>query len=181
MTWGMHAIGYITAGSGYEAQAAANFDRSFANVRQPFLVWRETPTAGVTNFITGAGGFLQVITFGWFRLRISKDYVALTPTMMEGATAMENRGLQYLGRSYTVSCDAASAQQTVTLDSGEPLVVRGEDGAEQTLQPGASLSYALGTEIRLLGEALPVQGTVGAQRLFASGAAAAPRRGVGAA
>ena len=55
MTWGMFAVGFIELGKGWEAQAAANFNRSFANAQPPFLVWTETPGGGTPNFLTGAG------------------------------------------------------------------------------------------------------------------------------
>eukprot|EP00966_Prymnesium_polylepis_P225352 5212512-Prymnesium_polylepis.1 len=44
MTWGMHAIGHLESGNA--SKAAALFNRSFANVQQPFAVWTETPTGG---------------------------------------------------------------------------------------------------------------------------------------
>ena len=78
----MFAVGYIELGPQFAAQAASNFNRSFANaqvtwrglaccsmlfvalllypVQPPFDVWTETPTGGTPNFLTGAGGFLQV-------------------------------------------------------------------------------------------------------------------------
>merc|ERR1712232_1326196 len=73
MTWGVHATGYLRAGK--EDSAALNFNRSFANVRWPFDVWTETPFGGATNFITGAGGFLQTVIFGYNGVQIGKDYL----------------------------------------------------------------------------------------------------------
>ena len=52
MTWGMFATGYIELGAGFEAVAARDFNRSFANAQEPFLVWTETPTGGTPNFLT---------------------------------------------------------------------------------------------------------------------------------
>lgn len=46
MTWGVFAVGLIELGAGFEAAAAANFNRSFANAQPPFDVWTETPTGG---------------------------------------------------------------------------------------------------------------------------------------
>eukprot|EP00444_Apocalathium_aciculiferum_P008189 CAMPEP_0183414394 /NCGR_PEP_ID=MMETSP0370-20130417/22365_1 /TAXON_ID=268820 /ORGANISM="Peridinium aciculiferum, Strain PAER-2" /LENGTH=735 /DNA_ID=CAMNT_0025597713 /DNA_START=1 /DNA_END=2208 /DNA_ORIENTATION=- len=109
MTWGMHAVGYITAGKGYEAQASTNFDRSFANVKAPFDVWTETPTGGAINFITGAGGFLQAATFGYFGLRIQDGYLAVQPALMANATSAELRGIRYHGRTLSVHVRGAGA------------------------------------------------------------------------
>ena len=97
MTWGMQAIGYIELGE--FALANSNFNRSFANIQQPFGVWSETPTGGTPNFITvscqfvflsssdpstlfggqGAGGFLQGIIFGWSGGRLNDTAFTLSP------------------------------------------------------------------------------------------------------
>ena len=69
MTWAMFAIGHWDVGDVDAAQAL--FNRSFANVQQPFGVWTETPTGGATNFITGAGGFLQAVINGLGGVRLS--------------------------------------------------------------------------------------------------------------
>jgi trehalose/maltose hydrolase-like predicted phosphorylase len=54
MTWALFAIGYIPLGQQYALKAAQMFNKSFANVHQPFGVWMETPAGGTPNFITGA-------------------------------------------------------------------------------------------------------------------------------
>ncbi len=69
MTWAMFAIGHWDVGDVDEAEAL--FNRSFANVQQPFGVWTETPSGGTTNFITGAGGFLQAVINGLGGVRLS--------------------------------------------------------------------------------------------------------------
>jgi hypothetical protein len=58
MTYSMEVIDHLSLGQ--IQQAYEVFPRSFANTKAPFGVWTETPTGGTTNFITGAGGFLQV-------------------------------------------------------------------------------------------------------------------------
>lgn len=64
MTWGIHAIGYLDV---FEfAEADRLLDRSYKGYqREPFYVWSEVVPGneGAINFITGAGGFLQVIFF----------------------------------------------------------------------------------------------------------------------
>lgn len=47
--------------------------KSYQNyLRPPFNVLAETPTNNSTNFITGAGGFLQQVIFGYTGLRLSE-------------------------------------------------------------------------------------------------------------
>lgn len=63
MTFGMHAIAWLELG--YTDNATEPFIQSYANIQPPFNVWSETPTGGTSNFITGAGGFLQGLWAGW--------------------------------------------------------------------------------------------------------------------
>ena len=68
MTWAMFAIGHWDVGDVDEAQSL--FNRSYANVQEPYGVWTETPSGGTTNFITGAGGFLQGVINGLAGVRL---------------------------------------------------------------------------------------------------------------
>lgn len=95
MTWGMHTVGFLELGD--SAQAAANFNRSFANAQMPFYVWTETPSGGAVNFLTGVGGFLQTALFGLAGLRIQSTYLALNPSLIDGITSIVVRGLHYHG------------------------------------------------------------------------------------
>ena len=42
------------------------------HLKGPFLMLSETPTNDAVNFVTGAGGFLQQVIFGWTGLRIGE-------------------------------------------------------------------------------------------------------------
>eukprot|EP00931_Biecheleriopsis_adriatica_P047869 TRINITY_DN27628_c0_g1_i1.p1 TRINITY_DN27628_c0_g1~~TRINITY_DN27628_c0_g1_i1.p1 ORF type:complete len:845 (+),score=131.45 TRINITY_DN27628_c0_g1_i1:54-2588(+) len=165
MTWSAFAIGYIMAGEGYEAKATENFNRAFSNVKKPFNVWSEYPVGGATNFITGAGGFLQAVTFGYFGLRITRDSMTLLPAMIQGTSFMENRGLKYLGRSFTISC-YAEGKQILKLESGKPLSVSDAKGEEYLLEPETSLSFPLGTKLTLRSRAAATKKEQREQRLF---------------
>ncbi len=77
MTWAMFAVGWLEAGN--YAKAQSNFIRGYANVEAPFNVWTETPWGGTVNFITGAGGFLQSVLYGYGGLRVRTDRLDLTP------------------------------------------------------------------------------------------------------
>lgn len=59
MTWSLSAVNYLVNKSD-EALGQQLMLRSYSQyVREPFFIWYETPTGGTSNFITGAGGFLQ--------------------------------------------------------------------------------------------------------------------------
>lgn len=120
MTWGMFAVGYIELGAGYEALAAANFNRSYANAQPPFLVWTETPSGGTPNFLTGAGGFLQTAFFGYTGLRINDTALTLNPALPEVTSKIGLRGIAYLGNRVDLRYDGAALVVTVQLPGPSP-------------------------------------------------------------
>jgi hypothetical protein len=66
MTWSLSAVNYLVNASD-EMLGQQLMLRAYSQyVRQPFFIWYETPTGGTSNFITGAGGFLQVFVFVLF-------------------------------------------------------------------------------------------------------------------
>lgn len=102
MTWGIHSLGYL--GLKQWDDAASNFNRSFDNTKNsPYLVWQETPTGGATNFITGAGGFLQAVLNGYGGVRVSSEGMSIYPTLFEGTSSFVLRALQYRGCKIDVS------------------------------------------------------------------------------
>jgi trehalose/maltose hydrolase-like predicted phosphorylase len=79
MTWAMSAVAYLEIGD--PDTAALRFARGYANAQAPFNVWTETPTGGAINFITGAGGFLQSVIYGYPGLRVHESELALNPQL----------------------------------------------------------------------------------------------------
>lgn len=68
-------------------------------VHPPFDVLSETPDNDAYNFITGAGGFLHQVLFGWTGLRLTDDGLeALHPPMLpSGVRRLELRNLTVRG------------------------------------------------------------------------------------
>lgn len=138
MTWAMYAVGYLELGE--QALASSNFDRSFLNVQPPFNVWTEGPHGGTTNFVTGAGGFLQAVTFGLFGLRIYAGRLSLKPTLLTGMTFMRLRGLHYRGA--VLDIDFSSQGAVVTTRPNSPMLVLFDQTTQRTLIPGLSVHVA---------------------------------------
>eukprot|EP01113_Clastostelium_recurvatum_P039090 TRINITY_DN5929_c0_g1_i1.p1 TRINITY_DN5929_c0_g1~~TRINITY_DN5929_c0_g1_i1.p1 ORF type:complete len:165 (+),score=43.12 TRINITY_DN5929_c0_g1_i1:74-496(+) len=106
MTYGIHAVLWLQLG---EAQNAASlFERSYANIQAPFCVWTETPQGGTTNFITGAGGFLQAVWAGYGGVRVAQDGVTVDMTLPEGTSLFALRGVQYVGSDLYLATDGVS-------------------------------------------------------------------------
>eukprot|EP00053_Salpingoeca_punica_P018798 m.186260 g.186260 ORF g.186260 m.186260 type:complete len:848 (+) comp17508_c0_seq1:163-2706(+) len=108
MTWGMFCIGYLATGD--VETAAVYFNRSFANAKPPYGVWTETPEGGAVNFLTGIGGFTQVLLFGYTGLRItgSGRMQFNPPALIEGTTSLTLRGVDLCGGSFHITYDAAN-------------------------------------------------------------------------
>lgn len=73
-------------------------------IRGSFNVFAETPENMSTNFLTGSGGFLQQVVFGYTGLRITnngltKEFKPMLPT---GVTSMKITNLHFRGKTYNV-------------------------------------------------------------------------------
>jgi hypothetical protein len=79
------------------------------HLRGPFLMLSETPTNDAVNFLTGAGGFLQQVIFGYtgFRLGDRGLEPAFPPVLPSRITRLLIRNLHVRGRSYDVAVDSA--------------------------------------------------------------------------
>jgi hypothetical protein len=121
----MFDVGYKDIGN-YDA-AYYNFLRGYSNVQPPFMVWQETPHGGAVNFLTGAGGFLQSVLFGYGGVRL--PVVAASGELRTGlqinappppassnlgnASAFVIHGLDYLGNSLRVRANDTVLQLEV--------------------------------------------------------------------
>lgn len=108
MTWSMHAIGFLEL---HEMDKASTFlNQSMqTTLESPFRQWIETTSGGAPQFLTGAGGFLQSLIFGYPGLRINDTALTFSsPALIEGTTSMKLRGLAYLGNRVDVTYDASS-------------------------------------------------------------------------
>ncbi|KAM7414708.1 hypothetical protein PAMA_019493 [Pampus argenteus] len=97
MTWGMFAIGWLELGEAEKAQHL--IEKCFKNIQGPFQVWSESSDgSGAVNFLTGMGGFLQAVVFGYTGIRVQKDCLAFSPLLPNDISELCIRGVNYLGR-----------------------------------------------------------------------------------
>ncbi|XP_021701920.1 protein-glucosylgalactosylhydroxylysine glucosidase isoform X2 [Aedes aegypti] len=121
MTWAMHAISHLDLGE--LEKGSQLFDQSYKKyVREPFLVWSEVEPGirGASNFITGAGGFLQAVINGFGGVRLFLDRMEIQrPKVPMSTRRLSIKGVRYLGAklSLTVSGDESTLEFTsVTRD-----------------------------------------------------------------
>lgn len=138
MTWGMHTIGFLDMNDFEEATRL--LDRSYKGYqRVPFYVWSEVVpgTPGAINFITGAGGFLQVILNGYGGVRpklASLNIRKPRPLPIPSPGYMRIAGLTYMGSKYSVYVDSSVSRfEFTSLNAAIPLKVVYRDGTEQPI------------------------------------------------
>ncbi|XP_069019380.1 protein-glucosylgalactosylhydroxylysine glucosidase isoform X1 [Embiotoca jacksoni] len=96
MTWGMFAIGWLELGEAEKAQHL--LEKCFKNIQGPFQVWSESSDgSGAVNFLTGMGGFLQAVLFGYTGFRVQKECLAFSPLLPNDISELCVRGVNYLG------------------------------------------------------------------------------------
>jgi trehalose/maltose hydrolase-like predicted phosphorylase len=149
MSDAIHAVDSAQIG---EPGCATNtyLDRSIEPfIRDPFAQFAEArgdkagsqdPLAGspAYDFLTGAGGFTQVFTYGLTGFRWRPDRVYLDPMLppqLSGGVTLT--GLHWQGRTFDVHIGASTSK--VTLRSGSALPVQ-TPGGTQTIAAGSSLS-----------------------------------------
>ena len=73
-------------------------------LRGPFRMLAETPNNDAVNFLTGAGGFLQQVIYGYSGLRLGDDGVsrAFPPLLPSAITRLELRGFSLRGKRYDI-------------------------------------------------------------------------------
>ena len=85
----------------------------------PELRRMETPSGGTPNFLTGAGGFIQLAYSGYPGLRVNDTHMSLKPSLPSGLTSVKLRGIAYKGWRLDVAYDSTGSV-SVTLRTGGP-------------------------------------------------------------
>jgi len=110
----MFAVAWLDVGD--YARAEKSFKQSYVNAKAPFMVWTEgADGGGAVNFITGAGGFLQAVLFGYGGLRLhGNSQLQFNPRLLPGATQVSFIGVDYHGNSLNFVIGESESQIVVT-------------------------------------------------------------------
>ncbi|EGG14804.1 acid trehalase-like protein 1 [Cavenderia fasciculata] len=143
MTHSMYTIGWLELGN--TTKASESWPLSYANAQQPFKIWTETPTGGCVNFITGAGGWLQALLFGYGGLRIHQDqYYFYSPQLPPNTTSLKIRGFSYNSATFNMYWDDASVEIELTSPVSIHFFNLEYDGSVQRLHLNQPLKFDLG-------------------------------------
>ncbi|XP_072574425.1 protein-glucosylgalactosylhydroxylysine glucosidase isoform X1 [Paramormyrops kingsleyae] len=146
MTWSMFAVGWLELGEAKKAQE--QLSKCFSNIQEPFQVWSECADgSGAVNFLTGMGGFLQTVLFGYTGFRVREKSLYFSPLLPDGITELRVRGVSYLGNK--MDWEIKSQEVCVTVREGNktsgkaeccPLeVVLKTSGRKIPLKPGQAV------------------------------------------
>lgn len=153
MTWAMHTIGWLDLNE--PKRAAELFARSFANSHKPFGVWTETPTGGATNFVTGAGGFLQGLINGYGGARLGRFSYSFKPQLPPNTTSMALRGVSLFNSTFDVAWDTQTITITATsLKANAYQLTLTYNGKSTNLALNQPINVPAGTSFTVWGKAL---------------------------
>lgn len=91
-----------------------------------YQIWTEARSGiGAVNFITGMGGFLQAVYFGYGGVRIYNEHLSFNPRLPPMTSGFRLLGMNYLGNSLDVVIRHYTVSVTVTNSSQlEPLYLK---------------------------------------------------------
>ncbi|NWH39629.1 PGGHG glucosidase, partial [Chloropsis hardwickii] len=144
MTWSMFAVGWLEL---KELQRArSQLEKCFSNITEPFKVWVENSDgSGAVNFLTGMGGFLQVILFGFTGFRITRSSLLFDPAFPDDITKLKVSSISYLGNKLEVTITREEIRMEVTESSQDApapsLEAVLESGQRFPLWEGQSVSF----------------------------------------
>ncbi|NWI10896.1 PGGHG glucosidase, partial [Crypturellus soui] len=145
MTWSMFAVGWLELKEVQRAQS--QLDKCFSNITEPFQIWVENSDgSGAVNFLTGMGGFLQAVLFGYTGFRITKRSLRFDPACPNDIDKLKVAGVSYMGNKLNFTITKEKMKIKVTeRPPGPPAspleaVLEGS-GQRLPLREGQSVSF----------------------------------------
>ena len=123
MTWAMFAVGQLDLG--HTGTAESLFRRSYQPYyHPPFYMWTENVNGtGAVNFLTGMGGFLQSVMFGYFGVRTRLDRMEFNPLLPPNTSTMEMIGVNYYGNEFDIEVTETIIRVTFKTITNEMVLV----------------------------------------------------------
>lgn len=120
-TWAMHTIGWLQVGE--TERAAETFALSSKHFTAPFGVWHESDTDTASNYVSGAGAFMQSLLHGYGGMRVTPTGIRLKPTLPPGTESITFRSIQFRSTAVDITVNAEQIQLwTVADNANTPLV-----------------------------------------------------------
>eukprot|EP00041_Stephanoeca_diplocostata_P029137 m.853119 g.853119 ORF g.853119 m.853119 type:complete len:932 (+) comp23499_c0_seq1:35-2830(+) len=138
-----------------DAEFVASYEN---NIVGPFLQWMECPLPPdfcqghrpATNFLTGAGGFIQAVINGYGGLRFNDDTMTIAPTLALNTTRMAIHALSYRNAILHVAWNSANVTVECVEDGVSAHLCASVSGGEQhSLSPIIAVSFPIGETITI--------------------------------
>ncbi|NXT81415.1 PGGHG glucosidase, partial [Zapornia atra] len=145
MTWSMFAVGWLELKEVQRAQSQLR--KCFSNITEPFKIWVENSDgSGAVNFLTGMGGFLQAVLFGYTGFRIRRSSLCFDPAFPDDVNKLSIVGISYVGNKLTFTITKEEMRIKVTeCPRNTPAslleAVLEESGQRFPLREGQSISF----------------------------------------
>lgn len=143
MSNSMYAINYLDVNADEEANE--RFAKSFQPyIRQPFNVWSEVVEgeAGATNFITGAGGFLQAVFNGFLGIRVYLTHLEISnPRLPKNLTKLVIDGISYLNSKFELSL-LPNGKFISFSALNDDLILKTDDGIKVSIRENVMCKYS---------------------------------------
>ena len=144
MTYSMYSIGMLELGQLDTAEQL--FKVQFKNLRPPFRIWNEYPSAvGCTNFLTAVGGFLQSLLYGYLGARVFETYFQINPYVLPDCSKVSYTGVTYKGERFNFILSGSKFDVVRTTGNAFELwYIIDADGKKWPLVTNETLSLTLG-------------------------------------
>lgn len=117
-------------GANLKLMADAQLSQAFSHIDiNNYYIWHETIAGGHINFVTGAGGFLQNIIYGYGGLRPDSSGLIIDQPILPnlGVTSITLRNIYYCGSSFSLSFD--NSAMTIRVIAGKLFVYGFQPGS----------------------------------------------------
>ncbi|XP_074904662.1 protein-glucosylgalactosylhydroxylysine glucosidase isoform X4 [Buteo buteo] len=147
MSWSMFAVGWLELKEVQRAQSQLN--KCFSNITEPFKIWVENSDgSGAVNFLTGMGGFLQAVLFGYTGFRITRSSLRFNPALPNDINKLNVTGVSYFGNKLKFTIAKEEIRIKVIESHQDPLAppleaVLEESGQRFPLREGQSISIPM--------------------------------------
>jgi len=126
MTWSAFSMAYLR-GLSDEETAAELFVKGYQTVQERFYVWAETIGGGCGNFITGAGGFLQSVIYGYGGITYREDRLEVKTLLPNDVSEMTMDGVKYRDCVLKIEGNVDGIVVTLVSGGGVNIAVEGEE------------------------------------------------------
>ena len=95
---------------GRKEEAYLKFLELLPHYHLPYLVTSESPDNKTISFVTGMGGFLQSIIYGFCGIRLREDSLVVKPNVPEGIGEIKLKNFKFKGVKFDAECRGNKAK-----------------------------------------------------------------------